>query len=202
MDLRAGCVVGAGVQIGEHTILGVHASVENCRIGARCTLHSGVRIGADGFGFLIGEGGVVHKKPQELSVILGEGVEIGAGSCVDRGSWRDTCVGDNTKIDNLVQIGHNVLIGRASLICAQSSMGGSSQLGDNCVMGGRSAIADHVRVGSRIRLAANSGVTKHLLEPGDYAGFPAQPAAQWRREVVTLRRASAVRGKAFRMSRA
>lgn len=189
-ELRAGSVVGAGVHIGERTVLGVHASAENCRIGANCVLHSGARIGADGFGFTIEPDGSVRKKPQELGVVLGDEVEIGAGTCVDRGSWRDTHVGDHTKIDNLVQIGHNVLIGRGCLICAHSSMGGSSQLGDHCIMGGRSAVADHVTVCSRVRLAANSGVTKHLTEPGDYAGFPAQPAVRWRREVATARRAA------------
>ena len=98
-------------------------------------------------------------------------------------------VGDETKIDNLVQIGHNVLIGRASLICAHAALGGSSELGERCVMGGKSAIADHVRVCSDVRLAAYTGVTKHIDAPGDYAGFPAQPAHRWRRQIATASRA-------------
>jgi UDP-3-O-[3-hydroxymyristoyl] glucosamine N-acyltransferase LpxD len=96
--------------------------------------------------------------------------------------------GDETKIDNLVQIGHNVLIGRRCLICAHSALGGSSELGDYCVMGGKSAVADHVSVCSRVRLAAKCGVTKHITEAGDYGGFPAQPAARWRRMVAAANR--------------
>ena len=190
-ELRAGSIVGPGSRLGEDTVLGLHASVENCSIGSRCVLHSGVRIGADGFGFTIDASGDVHKKPQLLRVLLGDDVEVGAGSCIDRGSWRDTHVDDQTKIDNLVQVGHNVLIGRGSLICAHSALGGSSQIGANCIMGGRSAIADHVVVCSRVRLAAGSGVTKDITIPGDYAGFPAQPAADWRHEVVAVRAVSA-----------
>lgn len=120
-ELRAGSIVGPGTRIGEGTVVGMHASVENCTIGAHCILHSGVRIGADGFGFTVKADGSVQKKPQLRHVLIGNEVEIGAGSCIDRGSWRDTCVGDHTKIDNLVQVGHNVLIGRGSLICAHGA---------------------------------------------------------------------------------
>ena len=187
--LQPGSVVGEGSHIGEGTVLGCHSTVENGRLGARCRLHSGVRIGADGFGFTFDEHGGVLKKPQLLRVLIGDDVEVGAGTCIDRGSWRDTVVGDETKIDNLVQIGHNVLIGRASLICAHAALGGSSELGERCVMGGKSAIADHVRVCSDVRLAAYTGVTKHIDAPGDYAGFPAQPAHRWRRQIATASRA-------------
>ena len=189
--LRPGSVVGAHSHVGEGTVLGCHVSLENCRIGAHCLLHSGVRIGADGFGFYFDEHGHVRKKPQLLRALLGDGVEVGAGTCIDRGSWRDTTVGDETKIDNLVQIGHNVIIGRASLICAHAALAGSSELGDRCVMGGKSAIADHVRVCSGVRIAAKSGVTKHITVPGDYAGFPAQPASAWRRQVAVATRGAA-----------
>ena len=189
--LNPGSVVGMGSHVGEGTVLGCGVSVEHCRIGAQCVLHSGVRIGADGFGFFFDEDGRVHKKPQLLRAVLGDAIEVGAGTCIDRGSWRDTSVGDETKIDNLVQIGHNVLIGRASLICAHAALAGSSELGDRCVMGGKSAIADHVRVCSGVRLAAKSGVTKHITVPGDYAGFPAQPASAWRRQVAAAAREAA-----------
>lgn len=188
-ELRAGSIVGRGSVIGPGSVLGPHVSVENCRIGAQCILHAGVRIGADGFGFVVDAAwGAVRKKPQLLHVIIGEGVEIGAGTCIDRGSWRDTVVADHTKIDNLVQVGHNVRIGRGCLICAHSALGGSSELGDYCVMGGQSAIADHVSVCAHVRLAARAGVTKHITAAGDYAGFPAQTAASWRRDVAAARR--------------
>jgi UDP-3-O-[3-hydroxymyristoyl] glucosamine N-acyltransferase LpxD len=164
-------------------------SVENASIGAHVVLHGGVRIGADGFGFFFDEHSGVRKKPQLLRVLIGDGVEIGAGTCIDRGSWRDTRIGDETKIDNLVQLGHNVIVGRACLICAHAALAGSSELGDRCVMGGKSAVADHVRLCGGVRLAACSGVTKHISTPGDYAGFPAQPAAAWRRHVAMASRA-------------
>ena len=191
-ELRPGSFVGERCIIGEGSVLGPLASVEHGELGANCLLHSGVRIGADGFGFYVdSETGAVHKKPQLLRVLLGDEVEVGANTCIDRGSWRDTRIGAQTKIDNLVQIGHNVLIGRGCLICAHSALAGSSELGDHVVMGGKSAVADHVTVCSRVRLAANAGVTKHITEPGDYAGFPAVPAARWRREVVAMRRQAA-----------
>ena len=142
-------------------------------------------------GFFVDDDGQVQKKPQLLRVVLEEGVEVGAGTCIDRGSWRDTRVGSFTKIDNLVQIGHNVTIGRNCLICAHSALGGSAELGDYCVMGGKSAVADHVHVCSHVRLGAKSGVTKHIVSAGDYAGFPAQPASRWKRQVAAAARSVA-----------
>ena len=115
--IAAGCrvgacsVVGPGVVLGEGTQVGYSCSLSHATVGVRCTLHHGVRLGADGFGFAVGPTGELTKKPQERSVVLGDGVELGANTCVDRGSWRDTRIGDNTKVDNLVQIGHNVVIG-------------------------------------------------------------------------------------------
>ena len=190
--LLTGSVVGPGVSVGEGTVVGVHTSLLNCRIGAHCMLHSGISIGADGFGFTVNDDGSVVKKPQLLRVLIGDNVEIGSGSCIDRGSWRDTQIGNETKLDNLVQVGHNVLIGRGCLLCAHSAVGGSAELGNYCVMGGKSAVADHVRVCAGVRLAAFGGITKDIGVPGDYAGFPAQPAASWRREVARTRRLCAL----------
>ena len=191
-ELMPGSVIGEGSIIGEGTVVGVNSSVEHSEIGAHSLLHAGVRIGADGFGFFFDHAtGSIQKKPQLLRVLMGEGVEVGANTCIDRGSWRDTRIGSHTKIDNLVQIGHNVLVGEGCLICAQSGLAGSAELGDYSVMGGRSAIADHVKVCARVRLAANAGVTKHITVPGDYAGFPAQPAGQWRRQIAIAAREAA-----------
>lgn len=178
---------GPGVHIGEATQLAAHVSLEHCRIGRFCLFHAGVSVGADGFGFLIEEGRV-RKKPQLLRVVIGDYVEVGAGSCIDRGSWRDTMVGDHTKLDNQVQLGHNVRVGRSCLLCAHVALGGSSHLGDFCVLGGKSAVADHVTLTDRVRLAACAGATKHITESGDYGGLPAQPISRWRREVASLRR--------------
>ena len=174
--LHPGSVLGEGSTLGEGSVLGCHASAENCRIGAHAVLHGGVRIGADGFGFFHDEHGAVVKKPQLLRVVLGDGVEVGAGTCIDRGSWRDTRIGDETKIDNLVQIGHNVLVGRGCLLCAHVALAGSSELGDRCVLGGKSAVADHIKLCGGVRLAAYAAATTHITTPGDYGGFPAQPA--------------------------
>jgi len=123
---------------GSHTTLHYSASLQNCRVGSNCILHQGVRVGAEGFGFYVDEKGVMVKKPQPMGVIIGDSVEIGANSCVDRGSWRDTTIGDHTKIDNLVQIGHNVVIGRCCIICGQAGLGGSSTIGDFVVLAGPS----------------------------------------------------------------
>ena len=112
---------------------------------------------------------------------IGNRVEIGAGSCIDRGSWRDTVVGEGTKLDNHVQVGHNVSIGRSCLLCAHVALGGSSALGDFCVLGGKSAVADHVELVDHVRLAACAGVTKDITISGDYGGMPAQAIGSWRR---------------------
>ena len=212
-ELGAGAVAGENVRIGEGTRLGPHASLENCVVGSNCIVHAGARIGADGFGFYV-DGRTVRKKPQLLRVLIGNHVEastahhrtarrrarhamppqVGAGTCIDRGSWRDTAVGNHAKIDNLVQIGHNAHVGEGCMLCGGSALGGSSSLGDFSVLGGKAALADHVTVVGGVRIAAFSGVSKHILEPGDYAGFPAQPIGAWRRETAALRRVA--RGEA------
>nr|GMC83746.1 probable UDP-3-O-acylglucosamine N-acyltransferase 2, mitochondrial [Ipomoea batatas] len=124
-----------------------------------------------------------------LNVRIGAHVEIGANTCIDRGrsSWRDTVIGDHSKIDNLVQIGHNVVIGKNCMLCGQVGIAGSVTIGDYVTMGGRVAIRDHVCIASKVRLAANSCVTKDINEPGDYGGFPAVPIREWRRQVATHR---------------
>ncbi|KAK3258388.1 hypothetical protein CYMTET_32564 [Cymbomonas tetramitiformis] len=187
--ISSGCVIGPGVIIAAHTKLSYNVSLSNCVLGARCLLHHGVCVGQDGFGFYVDEKtGAVVKKPQTLQVLIGDDVEIGANSCVDRGSWRDTVIGAGTKIDNLVQVGHNVVVGNNCFLCGHVALGGSSTLGDYVVMGGKSAVADHISVCSMARVAAKSGVTHPITEKGDYGGFPAVPATLWRRQVVELRR--------------
>lgn len=111
-------------------------------------------------------------------------MEVGANSCIDRGSWRDTVIGDYSKIDNLVQIGHNVVIGQNCMLCGQVGIAGSVTMGDYVTLGGRVAVRDHVSIASKVRLAANSSVTKDIKEPGDYGGFPAVPIREWRRQVA------------------
>ncbi|XP_078160788.1 putative UDP-3-O-acylglucosamine N-acyltransferase 2, mitochondrial [Carex rostrata] len=187
VQIGSGTVVGPSTSIGESTKLGYNVVLSNCSVGQFCVIHHGVCIGQDGFGFFIDDKGQVVKKPQMLNVRIGDHVEIGANTCIDRGSWRDTVIGNFTKLDNLVQIGHNVIIGKCCIICGQSGIAGSATLGDYVVIGGRGAIKDHVEIASKVRLAANSCVTKNITAPGDYAGFPAIPAEEWRRQTVNMR---------------
>ncbi|KAL6601448.1 hypothetical protein ACP70R_044668 [Stipagrostis hirtigluma subsp. patula] len=164
----SGAVIGPSVSIGQSTRIGYNVVLSNCSVGEFCTIHNGACIGQDGFGFFVDEEGKVKKKPQI-------------------GSWRETVIGDHTKIDNLVQIGHNVVIGKCCMICGQVGIAGSATLGDYVTLGGRVAIRDHVSIVSKVRLAANSSVTKDIQEPGDYGGFPAVPINEWRRQTANLR---------------
>ncbi|WVZ63100.1 hypothetical protein U9M48_012765 [Paspalum notatum var. saurae] len=191
----SGAVVGPSVSIGQSTRIGYNVVLSNCSVGDFCTIHNGASIGQDGFGFFVDEDGQVKKKPQAsdhhcrfmLHARIGNHVEIGANTCIDRGSWRETMIGDHTKIDNLVQIGHNVVIGKCCMICGQVGIAGSATLGNYVTLGGRVAIRDHVTIASKVRLAANSSVTKDIQKAGDYGGFPAVPINEWRRQTANLR---------------
>ncbi|XP_057497722.1 probable UDP-3-O-acylglucosamine N-acyltransferase 2, mitochondrial isoform X3 [Actinidia eriantha] len=170
--IGSGAIIGPAVSVGQSTKLGYNVALSNCTIGDYCVIHNGVCIGQDGFGFFLDEHGDMVKKPQILKALIGHHVEIGANTCIDRGSWRDTSIGDHTKIDNLVQIGHNVVIGKYCMLCGQVGIAG---MGGYVTLGGRVAVRDHVSIVSKVRLAANSSVTKGINEPGDYGGFPASP---------------------------
>ncbi|KAL6990837.1 hypothetical protein U1Q18_008959 [Sarracenia purpurea var. burkii] len=186
--IGSGAIIGPAVAIGQSTKIGYNVALSNCTIGDYCVIHNGVCIGQDGFGFFIDEHGDMVKKPQILKALIGHHVEIGANTCIDRGSWRETTIGDHTKIDNLVQIGHNVVIGKYCMLCGQIGIAGSVTMGDYVTLGGRVAVRDHVSIVSKVRLAANSCVTKDINDPGDYGGFPAVPIREWRRQVATHRR--------------
>ena len=187
--IGAHSVVGADVRVGSDCCVHHHVSLLNCDVGDRCVIHSGVRIGEDGFGFEVdAASGAVRKKPQTLRVRMGDDVEVGANSCIDRGSWRDTVVGESVKMDNLVQIGHNVQVGRATFLCGQSALAGSTTVGAYCRFGGRSGAVDHIEVGDKVDVAANSVLTRSVEGGAVYAGFPAVPIREWRRLQVVLRR--------------
>lgn len=186
VHIGSGTIVGPAVKIGESTKIEYNVSVTNCTIGDACFIHNGVCIGQDGFGFFVDEHGNMMKKAQMLSARIGNHVEIGANTCIDRGSWRDTVIGDHSKIDNLVQIGHNVVIGKNCILCGQVGIAGSVTMGDYVTLAGRVAVRDHVSIVSKVRLAANSVVTKDIKEPGDYGGFPAVPIHEWRKQVAVL----------------
>ncbi|XP_072063392.1 probable UDP-3-O-acylglucosamine N-acyltransferase 1, mitochondrial isoform X2 [Arachis hypogaea] len=190
VHIGSGTVVGPSVSIAHSTIIGFNVALSNCCIGDICVIHSGVCIGQDGFGFYVDGDGNMIKKPQKLNVVIGNQVEIGANTCIDRGSWRDTVIGDNSKIDNLVQLlgGIVCFVGKLGLQVQQLYnivyLIGVFSIGDYVTMGGRVAVRDHVSIVSKVRLAATSCVTKDIKEPGDYGGFPAVPVHKWRRQVA------------------
>jgi UDP-3-O-[3-hydroxymyristoyl] glucosamine N-acyltransferase len=160
--------------------------LDGIRIGERCLVHPGAVIGADGFGFAPDRGAWV-KVPQLGSVAIGNDVEIGANTTIDRGTIEDTVIEDGVKIDNLVQIAHNVVIGRHCVIVAQSGIAGSAELGDFVVMGALSGVLGHVKVGSGAHIAGMAHV-KNDVEPGArMGGTPARPFKEWAREVAALR---------------
>jgi len=182
-----GAVIGRGVQIGRGARIGPHVSISHALVGDRCTIHAGARIGQDGFGFVGGAAGH-FKIPQLGRVIIQDDVEIGANVAVDRGALGDTVIGEGTKIDNLVQIGHNNRVGRHAIIVAQVGISGSSEVGDFAVLGGQVGVADHVKIGQGAYVAAKGGVTRSLEGGKVYGGFPAKPVEQWRREVGAVSR--------------
>ncbi len=184
--VAAGAVVGYRVVIGKDGYIGSNATITHAIIGDGVIIHPSVSIGQDGFGFAMTPKG--HDKiPQLGRVVIGDDVEIGANSTVDRGSIVDTVIGDGTKIDNLVQIAHNVVIGRHCVIVAQSGIAGSAQLGDFVIMGAHSGIVGHVKVGDGTLIAGMCHV-KNDVEPGaKLGGTPARPFAEWAREVAALK---------------
>jgi UDP-3-O-[3-hydroxymyristoyl] glucosamine N-acyltransferase len=185
--IGAGAAVGPNVHIGRDCAIGPNASIMHALIGDRVIVHPGCRIGQDGFGYLMGAAGRV-KVPQIGRVIVQDDVEIGANTTIDRGAMSDTVIGEGTKIDNLVQIAHNVLIGRHCILVSQTGISGSAIIEDNVVIGGQVGIADHVTVGAGTVLAARAGVINDAPPGARWTGFPAKPIKQFFREAVALER--------------
>jgi UDP-3-O-[3-hydroxymyristoyl] glucosamine N-acyltransferase len=187
-DTRVGpnTVIGRGVAIGRGCEIGSNCSITNAYVGDGVLILPGAQIGQPGFGFASGPSGHI-KVPQIGRVIIQDRVEIGACTTIDRGALGDTVVGEGTKIDNLVQIGHNTRIGRHDMIVAQVGISGSCELGDFVVLGGQVGLADHVTVGSGARFAARAGAPPGEYAGGeDYGGMPAKLAREWMREIFTL----------------
>ncbi|HEX7080879.1 MAG TPA: UDP-3-O-(3-hydroxymyristoyl)glucosamine N-acyltransferase [Gammaproteobacteria bacterium] len=185
-----GSVVGEGVRIGAGTRLAARVTVlHGVKIGARCLLHPGVVIGADGFGFAedFAHGGWV-KVPQVGSVTIGDDVEIGANSAIDRGAIEDTVIEDGVKIDNLVQIGHNVRVGAHTAMAAMTGVAGSTRIGKRCMIAGGAAMVGHLDICDDVVMLVRSVITRSITQPGVYLGtLPADEAARWRRNAGRFR---------------
>ena len=204
-SIGPGCFIGPRVVLGKNVTMYPNVRVfEEVTIGESVTLHSGVAvrngtvikdrvtihdnsvIGADGFGYTPDPKTGLRKVPQIGNVLIESDVEIGANACIDRGTFGPTIIGRGTKIDNLAQVGHNAVLGNFVIVCGQVGIAGSTFIGDGAVLGGQVGVADHIHVSKGARVGGGSAVIRNLPEPGDYIGYPATLATDWRRMQVTL----------------
>ena len=204
--IAAGAIVGEGARIAEHCVIGANAVIgagsrlsarvtvaDACRIGERCIIHPGAVIGADGFGFAPHDGQWI-KIEQLGAVQIGNDVEIGANTCVDRGALQDTVIEDGVKLDNLVQIGHNVRVGKHSAMAGCAGVAGSATIGAHCTVGGGAIVLGHLSLADGVHVSAASIVTRSLLKPGHYTGlFPIDDNAAWEKNAATLKQLHALR---------
>jgi len=204
--IGANAVLSAGVRVGEHGVIGRDVSIgagthlaarvtvaEGCVIGERCVVHSGAVIGADGFGFAPHDGR--WEKIEQLGgVRIGNDVEIGANTCIDRGALQDTVIEEGVKLDNLIQIGHNVHIGRHSALAGCVGVAGSANIGAHCTVGGGAVVLGHLSLADHVHISAASVVTRSILKPGHYTGlFPIDDNAQWEKNAATLKQLHSLR---------
>jgi UDP-3-O-[3-hydroxymyristoyl] glucosamine N-acyltransferase len=180
-------VLGEGVMLGDDCRIGANTTISHALLGARVEVATSVSIGGQGFGFVPGPKGLVRML-QLGRVIIEDDVEIGANCAIDRGATGDTVIGAGTVLDNLVQIGHNVRLGRHCVLCGQVGIAGSTIVGDGVMIGGQTAISDHVKIGSGARIAGNSGVMRDVEPGGVVGGFPAMPIRDWHRQTAGLMR--------------
>lgn len=213
--VEPGAVIGPGATIGPHCHIGrgsvigagtrLHAGVvvyHDCRIGERCIVHSGTVIGSDGFGFA-NERGRWAKIPQLGGVLIGDDVEIGSNCSIDRGALEDTVIGEGCKLDNLIQIGHNVTIGEHTALAGCVGVAGSARIGRRCMIGGSAGILGHLEICDDVVVSAMSLVTRSIRKPGFYSGvFPLMANADWERSAATLRQLPVLRSRLRRLERA
>jgi len=188
------CVVEAGASIGAGTVLKSRVTVsENCSIGERCLLHPGVVIGADGFGFAPDNGTWV-KIEQLGNVSIGNDVEIGANTCIDRGALQDTVIEDGVKLDNLIQIGHNVFVGAHTAMAGCAGVAGSAHIGAHCTVGGGAVVLGHLTLAEGVNISAASVATRSILKPGHYTGmFPIDDNAAWEKNAASVKQLASLR---------
>ena len=194
VQIEAGASIGAGSIIGDDCVIGrdsiLAANVTlyaGVRLGQRCLLHSGAVLGGDGFGFANDNGSWV-KVPQTGGVVLGNDVEVGVNTAIDRGAIHDTVIGDGVKLDNLIQVAHNVSIGENTAIAGCTAIAGSTAIGRNCTIGGHSGIVGHLNIADNVHISAMTIVTKSITEAGHLTGnIPAMPHSEWTRNMVRLR---------------
>lgn len=192
-SIGAGAVIGPGVSIGRGCRIGPRAVIGFALIGDGVALYAGAVVGEAGFGATGGAAGVVDI-PQLGRVILQDNVTIGANTCIDRGAWDDTVVGENTKVDNLVHIAHNTRVGRNCVMAAYVGISGSVTIGDGVSFGGRAGVADHVTIGSGAGIGAGAGVLRDVPAGEVWSGYPAKPVREWMKEQVWLARAARRKG--------
>ena len=204
--IAAGAVIGEGARIGEHCVIGRDAVVgadsqlsarvtvaDGCRIGERCIIHPGAVIGADGFGFAQHQGEWI-KIEQLGAVVIGNDVEIGANTCIDRGALQDTVIEDGVKLDNLVQIAHNVRVGKHTAMAGCVGVAGSATIGAHCTIGGGAIVLGHLQLADGVHVSAATTVTRSLLKPGQYTGlFPIDDNAAWEKNAATLKQLHGLR---------
>ncbi len=188
-SIGAHAVIYENVEIGSDTAIGAHSTISHSLIGNHVTIHRGVHIGQDGFGFAPSPKGIL-KVPQLGRVIIEDHADIGSGTCIDRGAGPDTVIGAHSKIDNLVQIGHNVKLGRYVLIAAQTGISGSCKVEDGAMLGGQVGLSGHLTVGKGAKLAAQSGVMSDVPAGETHMGYPAMPMKAFFRQVATLKKLS------------
>lgn len=186
--IGAGAIIGANVKIGRDCVVGPRTALQYTLLGNNVVIHSGCSIGQDGYGFVFFESDGHLKVPQTGRVLIQNNVEIGAGTTIDRGSLRDTVIGEGTKIDNQVQIGHNVTIGRHCLLAAQIGLAGSLTIGDNVALGAKVGINNHLHIGDGAQVTAMSAVKDDIPAGGRWGGFFAKPTREWFREIVAVER--------------
>ena len=201
--IEAGTVIGRGVTIGENSLIHPNVTIyQDCIIGQRCIIHSGAVIGADGFGFANDKGKWI-KIPQTGRVVIGDDVEIGANTSIDRGALADTIIENGVKLDNQIQIGHNCHIGENTAMAGCVGVAGSAKIGKNCTFGGAAMVLGHLTIVDNVHISSGSMVSRSISEPGQYTGFyPLAKNADWEKTAVIVRNLDTMRDKLKQLEKA